>query len=271
MSPWRQTSFISANDSSRLGRRYTRSQFSLFKISACERFLPLGKISRPKLFVLSLLLLAARITCAQETVFDVPSADILDKGQIYGELDGTALAVGPLFTFTPRVVVGAGHHIEVGLNINGLSSPAFSQLDLSPTIKWQIWRRESGWSFYIGDDVFFPVRQRRYNAGNYFYASFAKQWKHGTRIGFGSYDFTRNVVASVNRAGGQFTFEQLINKRLTLAAEWYTGNHAVGYVNPGAIFKLTSKLTVYAAYQIGNADVSKGNHQFLWELGYNFN
>ncbi len=74
-----------------------------------------------------------------------------------------------------------------------------------------------------------------------------------------------------NRAGGQFTFEQQVNKRLTLAAEWYTGKQAVGYVNPGAIIKLTSKLTLYTAYQIGNSGVTAGNHQFLWEFGYNFN
>ena len=98
-----------------------------------------------------------------------------------------------------------------------------------------------------------------------------KEWKEGTRIGAGGYDFTKNVVASGNRAGGQFTIEQRITNRLTLAAEWYTGNHAAGYVNPGAIFKLTSKLTAYAAYQIGNAGVPAGNHMFLWEFGYNFN
>jgi hypothetical protein len=93
----------------------------------------------------------------------------------------------------------------------------------------------------------------------------------GTRITFGAYDFTRNVVATANRAGGQFTFEQQINTCLTLAAEWYTGNQATGYVNPGTIFKATSKLTLYAAYQIGNAGVTSGNHQFLSEIGYNFN
>ena len=38
-----------------------------------------------------------------------------------------------------------------------------------------------------------------------------------------------------------------------------------------AIWKLTSKLTLYTAYQVGNAGVTAGNHQFLWELGYNFN
>jgi hypothetical protein len=79
------------------------------------------------------------------------------------------------------------------------------------------------------------------------------------------------VVADANRAGGQCTFEQRINNRLTLAAEWYTGKQAAGYVNPGAIIKLNSRLALYAAYQIGNAGVTTGNHQFLWEIGYNFN
>ena len=226
-------------------------------------------------FKFLLLLLVAFPVCrayGQETVFDVPSADILGKGKVYGELDGTVRVTDPLATFTPRVIVGIGHGIEVGMNFDGLSAPTLDQLEISPTVKWRLWKAEtSGWSFFVGDDLFLPVRQRTYDAGNYVYASFAKEWKSGTRLCFGSYDFTRNVVAKANRAGGQFTFEQVINRRLTLAAEWYTGNNSVGYVNPGAIVKLTSKLTLYAAYQIGNAGVTTGNHQFLWELGYNFN
>ena len=233
---------------------------------------PLRRIRSLKFLLLFLALFAAKPAHAQQTVFDIPSADVLDKGKVYFEQDGTARYLGPLFTFTPRVVVGLGHQIEAGVNFDGLSAPTIGELDLSPTIKWRLWNRASaGWSFYVGDDLIFPVRNRTYHAGNYSYASFAKQWKHGTRIGFGAYDFTRNVVASANRAGGQFTFEQQVSNRLTLAAEWYTGNHAAGYVNPGAIIKLTSKLTAYAAYQIGNAGVTSGNHQFLWELGYNFN
>src|SRR5277367_4133855 len=120
---------------------------------------------------------------AQETVFDVPSADILDQGKVYGELDGTLRPVDFLATFTPRVVVGIGHGIEVGVNFDGLSTPAAAQLEISPTLKWQLWKAQtSGWSFYIGDDLFFPVRMRAFNAGNYAYATFAKTWTHGTRI-----------------------------------------------------------------------------------------
>ena len=232
-------------------------------------------LRRIRSFKFLLLLLAGLPACSaygQETVFDVPSADILDKGKVYGELDGTLRPVDFLATFTPRVVVGVGHGIEVGMNFDGLSTPTSNQLEISPTLKWRLWKdQNAGLSFYIGDDVFFPVRMRSFNAGNYVYAFFAKEWKHGTRIGFGGYDFTRHIVSNANRAGGQFTFEQIVNKRLTLAAEWYTGNNSTGYVNAGAIVKLSSKLTLYAAYQVGNAGVTTGNHQFLWELGYNFN
>lgn len=222
-----------------------------------------------------MLLLAFFPVCGaygQQTVFDVPSADVLDKGKVYGELDGTVRPVDFLATFTPRVVFGVGHQIEVGMNFDGLSTPVLEQLEISPTVKWRLWKgKTSGWSFYAGDDLFFPVHKRTYDTGNYVYTFFAKEWKHGTRICTGGYDFTRNVVADANRAGGQFTFEQRVSNRLTLTAEWYTGNTAAGYVNPGAILKLNSKLTLYAAYQIGNAGVTKGNHQFLWEIGYNFN
>jgi hypothetical protein len=225
-----------------------------------------------KFLLLLLVIFPVRGAYAQQTVFDVPSADILDKGKVYFEQDGTVRVVDPYATFTPRVVVGIGHQIEVGVNFDGLSAPTVGELDISPTAKWRIWKaRTSGWSFLVGDDLFFPVYQRSYDAGNYAYAFFAKEWKHGTRISAGGYDFTRNVVATGNRAGGQFTIEQTLNKRLTLASEWYTGNSAVGYVNTGAVIKLTQKLTLYTAYQIGNAGVSAGNHQFLWEIGYNFN
>ena len=225
-----------------------------------------------KLTALLLAIFAGRAACAQQTVFDVPNPDVLDKGKVYGELDGTARPVNPMYTFTPRIVIGVGHDIEAGMNFLGLNEPATGENAISPTVKWRLWNgARSGWSLYIGDDLFFPVRKGAYDAGNYFYACFAKKWNSGTRVSFGGYDFTRHVVAQANRAGGQFTLEQPVSKLVTLAAEWYTGNHASGYVNPGAIIKLTGKLTLYAAYQVGNARVTQGNHQFLWEIGYNFN
>ena len=99
-----------------------------------------------------------------------------------------------------------------------------------------------------------------------------KTFNKSTRVGFGGYFFSKNVVAAnANRAGGQFTFEQPVNKKLTLAADWFTGKHSAGYFSPGLIFKVDSKITGYASYTIGNQNASRGNHFFLLEFGYNFN
>src|SRR5271165_7564301 len=141
-------------------------------------------VYRQLIHLLLALPLLALPTLGQETVFDVPSPDLLDKHKVYGELDGTARPVDPVYTFEPRVVVGLGHGIEAGLNFIGLSEPSSGQVILAPTVKWRLWNSgESAWSFFVGDNVFFPVRKRDHNAANYFYAEFAKVFRRGTWIG----------------------------------------------------------------------------------------
>lgn len=228
-------------------------------------------LTRP-LLLLSLLLFIPTNVLAQETVFNVPSGDVLSRGKVYGELDVTYQHEVDLATFTPRVVVGTGHNVEVGLNFNGPSTGESPEIVLSPTVKWRAYDGSSnGWSFFVGDDLFLPAYHRTYHAGNYLYAELVKTWKSGTRATFGAYHFTANVVAAGQRAGGQFAFEQPVTKRLNAAVDWYTGAQALGYVTSGAIVKVTSKLTWYASYQVGNRDAMRGNHQFLTELGWNFN
>ena len=60
--------------------------------------------------------------------------------------------------------------------------------------------------------------------------------------------------------------------RWTSALQLFTSlNKPAGYFTAGVIFKPHSRLTAYAGYSIGNANLSNGNHFFLVELGYNFN
>lgn len=162
--------------------------------------------------------------------------------------------------------------MEIGMNLNGITSPDPSQTTPTPTIKWRAYDGgNNGWAFMLGDDVFIPVQNRGYDAGNYVYAEFAKTLKGHTRLTLGAFDFTAHVVASGNKAGGQFGIEQPAGKRVTLAADWFTGNQSAGYFTPGAAIKLGSKTTAYVAYEIGNTGVSHGNHLLLVEFGWNFN
>ena len=217
-------------------------------------------------------LLLAGAANAQETVFNVPSGDILERGKAYFEFDATYMPSTTVSGLTPRVVFGVGHRVEVGLNINGISTPGMVQTTLTPTFKWKAYDGgNNGWAFLVGDNVFVPEQNRSYTAGNYSYAEFAKTWSTRTRATFGAYLFTPQVVAAGNRAGGQFAIEQPVTNRLTVAADWYTGDHALGYVTPGIILKATSKLTLYGSYQVGNHETANGNHQMLVELGWNLN
>jgi hypothetical protein len=227
-------------------------------------------------FIFTFLAVAASVN-AQQTIFNVPSSDILDKGKIYFELDSTFKtnnddALRRFSSFVPRVVVGAGGDVEVGLNITGNINPGRDSTTLVPAIKWRVYNNEKkGVSVVVGDNVFIPIRNKSYNIGNYAYAQVSKTFKTKTRITGGGYYFTKNVVSTAARVGGQFGFEQTVNKYLNINADWYTGKNAAGYFTPGVAFKPHPKVTGYVGYSIGNADASKGNHFVYAAIGINLN
>lgn len=208
---------------------------------------------------------------SQQTVLNVPSADVLDRGKAYFELDTTVHTTPYASTWEPRLVFGVGHNIEAGINLTGIDHPQQSSTTLSPTIKWNVKRWPHSWSLLVGDNVFFPLQDRRYEIGNYLYAETAKSFRSGTRVTVGVYHFTAHVVASGQRAGGQFAIEQPVHKRASLIADWFTGDHANGYLSMGALLKVTPRLSLYPAYMIGNRRLMEGNHQFEFELGWNLN
>ena len=213
---------------------------------------------------------------AQQTIFNVPTTDVLDKGKVYLELDAAFKiddgdAVRKFSSFVPRVVVGAGGNVEVGLNLTGNIQPGADSTTLVPTVKWKFYQNEkNGVALIAGNNFYIPVRNRAYNFGTYTYLAGSKTINK-TRLTAGGFVASKNVFApNASRGGGQFGIEQTINDKFTLAADWITGRHASGYFTPGVIYKPHPKVTAYLSYSIGNADAARGNHFFLFELGYNF-
>ena len=220
---------------------------------------------------------SALFVSAQQTLFNVPSTDVLDKGKVYVELDALFKpkdqdALGKFSSFVPRVVVGVGKNVEVGLNLAGNIQPGPDATTLVPTVKWKFYQNEKkGVAVITGTNFFIPVRNRAYDFGTYSYLEVSKTIKN-TRLTAGGYVASKNVFApDAVRGGGQFGIEQTVSKTVTLAADWITGRHASGYFTPGVFWKPHPKVTTYWGYSIGNADAAKGNHFFLWEVGYNFN
>lgn len=223
-----------------------------------------------------LMLLTVIQANAQQTIFNVPTADILDKGKIYVEIDAAFKpnnedALRRFSSFVPRAVVGTGGNVEIGLNVTGNLNPGADSTTLVPTVKYRFYQNnKKDVALFAGTNFYIPVRNRSYKFGTYSYAAVAKTINK-TRLTAGGYVFSKNVAApNAVRAGGQFGIEQIVNSKVTLAADWITGRHANGYFTPGVIYKPHPQVTTYFSYSIGNADAKKGNHYFLFELGYNF-
>lgn len=235
-----------------------------------------------KKYICSLVILVClcliRSANAQQTIFNVPSTDVLERGKVYFELDATFKPsnqelAGRFSSFVPRVVAGIGSNIEVGFNLLGNSQPDSDATTFSPSIKWRVYQgKTNGVIVVIGNNLLIPVRNKSYNIGNYTYAQASKTFKRTkSRLTTGGYYFTKNVVSSVARAGGQFGFEQPINSKFGIAADWYTGKHSAGYLTTGANFKALPKVTGYLGYSIGNSNARNGNHFFYAALGININ
>lgn len=214
---------------------------------------------------------------AQQTIFNVPTVDVLDRGKVYVELDSSfkidrGNTFGRFSSFVPRIVVGVGNNVEVGVNVTGNVQPGADSTTIVPTVKWKAYEsQKKGLVVIAGSNVYIPVRNRSYNIGTWSYVAVAKTIDK-TRLTAGGYVASKNVFATgAVRAGGQFGIEQTINSRVTLAADWITGRHSAGYFSPGVIYKPHPKVTAYLSYSIGNGQAAKGNHFFLFELGYNFN
>lgn len=220
---------------------------------------------------------SASLAGAQQTIFNVPTTDVLDRGKVYAELDVAFKAndapwVNKFSSFTPRVVVGAGSNVEVGLNVTGNIQPGADSTTLVPTVKWKFYQGEkNGVSMIAGSIIYIPVRNRGYDIGTWSYLAMSKTIKK-TRLTAGGYVASKYVFApNATRGGGQFGFEQTLNSKASIAADWITGKHASGYFTPGFIFKPHPKVTTYWGYSIGNTNALQGNHFFLFEVGYNFN
>ncbi len=226
---------------------------------------------------MAILLGTSAFVSAQQTIFNVPTTDVLDKGKVYFELDASfktnnQIALNRFSSFVPRVVVGVGGNVEVGMNVTGNVQPGSDSTTFVPTIKWKFYQnKKKDVALIAGTNFYIPVRNRSYNIGTYSYLALSKTINK-TRLTAGGYVASKNVFATnAVRAGGQFGVEQTINSKFTIAADWITGKHASGYFSPGVIYKPHPKVTAYLSYSIGNDQTRRGNHFFLFELGYNFN
>lgn len=221
---------------------------------------------------LAMLLFAAgsSIGRGQQTVFNVPSAEVLDQGKRYMEWDASLGDSALSGSFAPRSSNGLGHGVEAGVGVSSFNFPNAGEVVVTPTMKWKFFESTAhGVVLFGGEQMFLPVERRTYGIGSNAYLEAAKSTKFGTRVGVGVYDFTAQVIDRANRAGVQASIEQTINAKFSLAADWYSGNTSIGFTNVGGAWKMTRSLSVMAGYGLGNHGLMQGNHSILVTVGWN--
>jgi hypothetical protein len=219
------------------------------------------------LFLLSIPI-AAR---AQQTVFNVPAPDVLEKGSFYLETDQYLHAEDSAF-FLLRGVYGVGANVEIGLNTGPFDYLHASQPFADATVKWRPLRTNLGETGALGiflgnnlgvglhGDVSGDGRDYAYAAGFVVVPDLA------TTISAGPYFATRDVFGD-ERFGAQLTLVQPVSwmEGLSLAADWQSGDGA--YATGGFILS-RSPWTFYAAY--GFANEGRDSDLLTLELGYSF-
>lgn len=214
---------------------------------------------------------------AQSTIFSMPSTDVLDKGKVGVSLiarfkTNDDEAKKKFSSFIPRVFVGIGKNVEIGANLYGNVQPGADSTTFVPTVKWRFYEHEKYKIAAVGGSNFYiPLRNKKYNFGSYTYLQMSKSFSTGTKITAGSYVFTKNVVAkNASRGGGQFGFEQRINKTFGFAAEWLTGKHSSGNLTAGFKVKFNKKAVGSFGYTVFNDKAMKGNHYFYTSITLKF-
>lgn len=199
----------------------------------------------------------ARPASAQQTLFNVPSADVLEPGKVYLEEDNLWRPGRPEDTsFTFRGVAGLGGHAEAGVNFGGFAAQGRSVPNATLALKWQPYH-SGAWALTAGVHGLFFLRgstDGSPSAHVYGHAAFTPA--DGSRITGGVWYATSGYAETGVTKGVLAGFEQRIAPSLNFQADWYSGRNGLGYFTPG--FALTlGQWVVYAGYSFKN----EGSHE----------
>ena len=229
-------------------------------------------LTKPLVILFWLLLGALAVPAtAQQTIFNVPSADVLESGKVYLETDELFRPTAPEFSsMAVRGIVGVLSRMEVGLNFGGLNLPGPAVPTATIAVKAQPFRVGDFTITAGGFGLFYLRGSEDGNPTGLGYGFAAYRFPRlGTRIGLGGWYSSAGYAKPTETGGALATFEQPIPliRGLTLAADWWSGENTIGYLSPGLVYAF-GHWTAYAAYSIKNGD-STGNAGLL-ELGYAF-
>ena len=223
--------------------------------------------------IFTFLYLGITSVSAQQTIFNVPSADVTPKGHLFLQQEAQFRGWNPdaFFNGTTYSAVGIGHNTEVDATLFNVGAPGTQNISVGvgfksaipiPGLKEKFPDRE--FKFTIGSDLLIGLEGN--GVGNWSYAHLSGRVpKLNTRLTAGMSYGTKQVFGQETTAfiAG---VEQPVTKKLTLLSDWYSGSeHWAGYLITGFSYAFPKNTTLYAGYQIPNTP-RVGNSGFVIEL-----
>lgn len=210
---------------------------------------------------------------AQQTIFNVPSADVTPKGKTYLEQESQFRAWNPdaFWVGTHYAGYGIGHNTEIDVTLFNVGAPATNNISLGtgfksvmPIAGLKDKYPNQEYKFTIGSQVLSGLQSQ--GAGNWTYAHFSGRLPvTRTRITSGMSFGTKQIFGENTTCfiGG---IEQPVNKKITLLTDWYSGSeHFAGFLIPGFSYSMPKDTTLFVGYQIPNSS-QNGPSGFVIEL-----
>ena len=227
-----------------------------------------------KLLAPVLLSMAVESALAQSTIFNVPTTDTVAKGKVYLEFDYLPQMPKPDFAdrlhiIDPRIVVGVSGNIEAGANFAFFHTAGTTNAFFQPNIKWKFANDQiRGLAAAVGGILYTPINNRDgVDTYGLVYGNFSKKVTsdYGPRFTAGPY----GVVSGGSgwegpKAGIILGYEQPIHKKVSIVADWFSGQNAFGYFTPGVSFTLPANSVLSAGYSLGNDSYSGNDNRLLF-------
>lgn len=216
-----------------------------------------------QLLILLLFCLSTAKTYAQQTIFNVPSADVTEKGHLFlqeeAQFNEWAGQNDNFYLGTTYTAVGIGHNTELDATLFGVSSPdnppdialglGFKSAIPIPGLKEKFPEREI--KLIVGSEMLLGLEGN--GVGNWTYVELSGRLpKINTRL-TGGVSYGGRQVFGLNTVSAVAGVEQPITKNFGLQADWYSGGeHFAGFLIAGFNYKLPKDTILYVGYQIPN-------------------
>jgi hypothetical protein len=208
--------------------------------------------------VLGIILALSSAARGQQTIFNVPSADLTDPHTFYFEHESQfrAWSPGRYWFGTDYIAYGIGHDTEVDVNLFNTTVPASGNISgaagfrsVIPILAKTAAGEEFKWT--VGGQALMSLEGA--GPGYWVYSHLSGRLpKVKTRLTAGISAGTAQLFGrdTVHFIGG---VEQSISKTFSLIGDWFSGTQSLGYSTFGVGINLPKRFGLCVGYQVPNS------------------